>query len=235
METLAYVVLILAVLQFGLQAALSGRLWRRAAYAAVAVLAVAVFYPWVVQQPLFYLFLHASQTAWVGNAALVVSIEAAVSLLAWRAAWSEGAAARAAKTRRAARVLFALPTPTFLFATAALAWPYFGCMAGGRSLSLIAAEYALLLGGAVWLSAWLWHRLLKDESWKRELRVLLSGGMAVVSLSAYVLLLPAPPLMHTSCAWDALLVLSVVTVALFILGYYRPLHRLRLYHRSPKK
>ena len=51
METLTQIIFVLAIVQYSLQAALSGRLLKRSVYALAAALWAMGIYPWVIRMP----------------------------------------------------------------------------------------------------------------------------------------------------------------------------------------
>lgn len=231
METLTQIILVLAIVQYSLQAALSGRLLKRSAYALAAALWAMGIYPWVIRLPMTYLGAHLAMPPWVGDAVLMVTIEAVAAILLQLGASGD----RPTTARRVCRCLNALPGPVFLCAVAYFESRYFGLRAGGHSFGWTAAGFALLTGVCVLGLGRLWQVAVRENVYKRELRILLYLLMLGTGLLAYAALFPMPASApRAPMAWDALAALLVGAGLLFAGGRYAalfaPLKRLFVKH-----
>lgn len=231
MELFTQIILILAVVQYGLQAALAGRFRWVAAYALAAMLWAVGIYPWIIEWPLTWLTQRLASPQWVGDATLLVTIEAAAAILIQIGASAE----KPTKARRACRILNALPGVIFLYAVGYFESQYFGLRAGGRSFFLTALEYALLSGALVMGLAYLLRLLLNQNVYKRELRILLYMFILAFGLLTYAALFPMPASApRAPMAWDALAALLAGAGLLFAGGRYEavfaPLKRLFTKH-----
>ncbi len=217
METLTQIIFVLAIVQYSLQAALSGRLLKRSAYALAASLWAMGIYPWIIRLPMTYLGAHLSMPQWVGDAVLLVTVEAIAAILLQLGASGD----KPTKARRVCRFLNAVPGPVFFCAVAYFESRYFGLRAGGRSFMLTAVEFSLLTGGVVLVLGRLLQMAMRENVYKRELRILLYLFMLGAGLLAYAALFPMPvSAPRAPMAWDALAALCLGAGLLFVAGRY---------------
>lgn len=231
METLTQIIFVLAIVQYSLQAALSGRLLKRSVYALAAALWAMGIYPWVIRMPMTYLGAHLALPQWVGDAVLIVTVEAIAAILLQLGASGD----KPTKARRVCRFFNALPGPVFFCAVGYFESRYFGFRAGGHSFLLTAVEFALLTGVAVLGLGSLLQVAVRENVYKRELRLLLCMLSLGAGLLAYAALFPMPvSAPRAPMAWDALAALLAGAGLLFACGRYAavfaPLKRLFVKH-----
>lgn len=223
METFVQIIFVLAIVQYSLQAALSGRVHLMPVYALAAALWAMLLYPWIIEKPLTYLQSCLAQPQWVGDAVLVATVEAVATIMVLLGASGE----RPTTGRRLCRVLNGVPGPVFLFAVGYFELQYFGLRAGQNFL-LTAVEYAGLSAALVTGLACLLRWSLKPNVHKREMRILLSMAILGLSLLVYAAIFPMPAVStQAPVAWDALAALAAGALLLFLGGRYLPSLRLK--------
>lgn len=218
METFVQIIFVLAIVQYSLQAALSGRKRWIPVYALAAALWAMVWYPCVIKLPLTYLQTCLTRPQWMADAVLVATVEAVATVMVLLGASGD----RDTKGRRICRVLNGVPGPVFLFAVGYFELQYFG-LGAGRNFLLTAGEYAGLLALLVTGLAFLLRWSLKPNVYKRELRMLFSMAILGISLLLYAAIFPMPSVStQAPVAWDALAALVLGAGLLFLGGRYVP-------------
>lgn len=221
METYVQLILVLAVVKFCLKAALTDRFWTIALYGAIAAAIGLAIYPIVIEQPVTIVSMLLSDSELVANGAVITTLEAVAGIFV-SVFLLDNYFMRKEKRKRSVFVLKVIPGVLCMIAIA-----YFELMFFRWRVGVDFLQTALLYGAIVFLSivamATALRYLLRGESLKLELKVLLNAGILLIGL-----------LVNSSIAdynlsyadveveWGALAALAVLVTVLFLAGVYLP-------------
>lgn len=221
MEIFVQIVFILALLKYCLKAASSGRFWIIALYGLGAAVFAMAIYPFVINQPVNIISELLASKRFVTDGAVLTTIEAVAGIFISIFLLDNYFMPRP-KRKKSLKVLKILPGVLVFFAIAYFELLFFKINVG-VDFTLSAIIYASIVFGSITLVALLVKSQMSQESIKLELKIMLNVGILFIgllinsSVADYNL-----SNAQTAIEWQPLLTISLIAVALFIIGIFLP-------------
>lgn len=219
MELYIQIIFVLALTKYCLKAAMTGRLRVMALYALGAAVVALALYPVVITQPVTIVAGLLANRSVVTDGAVLTTLEATLGIFVSIFLLDNYFKPRAQRKRRIF-VLKVVPGILWMLGVAYFELLFFRERVGA-DFRATAALYAGILFAAVLLTAWAIHTLIRRESLKLELKILLNMailfiGLLVNATVADYNLSNAQP----NVAWGALGALLGTLVVLFAVGLW---------------
>ena len=219
MEHYIQVIFVLALAKYCLKAAMTGRLWVMAAYAAVAAVVALVLYPAVITRPVTIVAGLLADRRLVTDGAVLTTLEATLGIFTSIYLLDNYFKPRAQRRRRIF-VLKVVPGVLWMLGVAYFELLFFRERVGA-DFRATAALYAALIFAAVLLTAWVIHTLIRRESLKLELKILLNMGILFIGLLVNATVADYNTSdAQSTVAWGALGALCGTAALLFALGLW---------------
>lgn len=231
METYIQLIFVLALVKYCLKAALTARFWTIALYGGFASVVALAIYPIVIEQPVTIISMLLSEGVLVANGAVITTIEAVAGIFV--SVFLLDNYFMGKESRR--KSIFILKVFPGLLSMVAIA--YFELMFFRWRVGADFTQTALLYSGVVFSAivaiATTLRYLIRGESMKLELKVLLNVGILIIGL-----------LVHSSIAdynlsyadvqieWSALAALAGLVVVLFLSGIYLPKINIKSFYKN---
>lgn len=218
MELYIQIILVLAMMKFCLKAAMSSRLWVILCYALGASLFSLSMYPIVIEQPLTMVSDLLLNKKIVTDIAVLTSIEAIsgifISILLLDNYFTERA-----KRKRYLKVLKVIPGVIFMFGVAYFQLQFFKIRVGADFLTT-ALLYSSILFISITITALLLQKVVKAESMKLELKILLNMGILVIGLLVNSTIADYNlSYAETAIEWTAMITMLLICSLMVSLGY----------------
>ena len=217
METLVKLICIVALAKYLLTAVQSGSLWRLAGYAAIAAVVALALYPVVIEQPVTIIAEWLTSHTAVSNLALLTTTEAIAGIFVSVYLLDNYFKPKSQRTKKAI-LLKILPGILAFAAIGYFELLFFKVRAGG-DFFITAVLYAVLL----FVTGIGLRKVLTAESLRLEVKVILNMTILIVGLLVSSSVADYN-ISHaqTIIEWEALIVLTVGTLILIILGALLP-------------
>ena len=221
METLVKLICIVALAKYLLTAVQSGSLWRLAGYAAIAAVVALALYPVVIEQPVTIIAEWLTSHTAVSNLALLTTTEAIAGIFVSVYLLDNYFKPKSQRTKKAI-LLKILPGILAFAAIGYFELLFFKVRAGG-DFFIMAVLYAVLLFVGVFVTGIGLRKVLTAESLRLEVKVILNMTILIVGLLVSSSVADYN-ISHaqTIIEWEALIVLTVGTLILIILGALLP-------------
>lgn len=236
METYVQLILILALVKYCLKAALTARFWTIALYGAIAAAIGLVICPIVIEQPVTIVTMLLSDREWVANGAVITTLEAVAGIFI-SIFLLDNYFMRKENRKRLMFVLKVIPGLLSMIGIAYFELMFFRWRVGA-DFTQTALLYGVIVFSLVVVVATALRYLLKGESLKLELKVVLNIGILIIgllvnsSIADYNLSYAE---VEVEVEWGALTALAGLVVVLFFAGIYLPkINTKSLYKNSLK-
>ena len=219
MEVYVQLILLLALVKYSLNAALTSRTWIISCYGLLASLVSLALYPLVIEQPVTLVSSLLGNDQLVSEGAVLTTIEAVAGIFT-SIYLLDNYFMPKAKRKKSIFILKIMPGILFCLAIAYFELQFFKWRVGGDFVAT-AVIYAIGLFGILVGTALLLNYVLKGESPKLELQILLNIAILVIglfinsSVAAYSI-----SNAESVTDWGALFATLSLAVVLIIAGFY---------------
>lgn len=219
MEVYVQLILLLALIKYCLNAALSSRIWIILCYGLLASLVSLALYPLVIEQPVTLVSSLLSNDPMVSDGAVITTIEAVAGIFTSIYLLDNYFMPRA-KRKKSIYILKIMPGILFCLAIAYFELQFFKWRVGGNFVTT-AVIYAIGVFVMLVGTALLLNYVLKGESPKLELQILLNIAILIIGLFinssvANYSISNAEYIIH----WGALFTILSLAATFFIAGFY---------------
>lgn len=219
MEHYIQLIFILALAKYCLKAAMTGRLRTMVLYALAAATLALLLYPVVITQPVTLAAGLLADRRVVTDAAVLTTLEATLGIFVSIYLLDNYFKPRAQRRRRVF-VLKVVPGLLWMFGVAYFELLFFRERVGA-DFRATAALYAGILFAAVLLTAWILHTLVRRESMRLELKILLNMAILLIGLLVHATIADYNlSNARSTVAWDALGALLGTAALLFAFGLW---------------
>lgn len=221
METYIQLIFVLALVKYCLKAALTARFWTIALYGGLASIIALAIYPIVIEQPVNIVSTLLADRVLVANGAVITTIEAVAGIFV-SVLLLDNYFMRKESRKKSVFILKVIPGVLSVVAIAYFELMFFRWRVGADFMQT-ALLYGFILFSSIVAMATALRYLLRGESLKLELKVLLNVGILIIGL-----------LVNSSIAdynlsyadvqieWGALAALAGLIAVLFFVGIYLP-------------
>ena len=218
MELYIQIIFVLALAEFCLKAAMTGRFWTMACYAALAAIVSLAVYPVVIRQPANAITALLADRELVTDGAVLTTLEATLGIFV-SIFLLDNYFKPKGERRKSVFVVKVIPGIIWILAVAYFEMLFFTHRVGA-DFGATAAIYAGIVFGTVLLAAGLIHLLVRHESMKLELKIMLNMGILLIGLLVNASVADSTVVYATvsHVEWGALAALAVGGAVCFLLG-----------------
>lgn len=234
METYVQLILILALVKYCLKAALTARFLTIVLYGAIAAAIGLAIYPLVILQPVTIVTMLLTDEVLVANGAVITTIEAVAGIFV-SVFLLDNYFMRKDKRKRSIFILKVIPGVLSLIAIAYFELMFFSWRVGAE-FTQTALLYATIVFLSIIAVAAALKYLLRGESLKLELKVLLNIGILIIGLLVNSSIADYN-LSHADVEveWGAMMTLIGVVAVLFFAGIYLPKLNIKSFYKNNLK